>query len=603
MSKFDSNIISDESVRKLLQRYLLEADDQDILTQQLIDMESQFAFENEVFNIPVIPNEQQLINQLQSNLGKSFKLKWLFTSILTISALTGIAYYYLNDVSKASTRTLTPTIPTHIENKPELKYSAEIPNSETPEKSSSNNNQNKPITPLESNICNWPLLLPVIDNELPVQSQSDSRFKTWLDSPSLNKKESIYKKTIPIVVGHFAYDTLLNGITRIEVEGGFCNIVVNSSPANQTSFECSIDVSGRFRKLKGEYELNCTRIGSTLKVTLIPNENIYMTGINMTLKGQINFIVPYNTEVDVSNTTGDIEVSNIKAKNHSIDCRFGQIKADYIEGNLKINSNSGAIDVHDIKGELHIDARFGNITMSDIDGASTVNVKSGSVKISKAKGNCKIEAGFGKVSVNDLTGDLEIFSYSGNLDAFDINGNTCKIQSLFGHIDMSRIKARINIISRSGNCTLNEIEGNCIIINRFGNQNITDLKGELKLTNTSGHIHVTRHEGDLYINADFGHVYLNDCKGKMSIEIKSGNLNGSEIELVESLNIQSNFGNIKMQLMNEANTLSFDLYTPIGKATIKKEDIDVTKVNSSLILTNGSILIKSQTNSGWQFFN
>ena len=99
----------------------------------------------------------------------------------------------------------------------------------------------------------------------------------------------------------------------------------------------------------------------------------------------------------------------------------------------------------------------------------------------------------------------------------------------------------------------------------------------------------------------YGSVRLDDCIGNLSISAISGDISGKNVELLESMSTTSKYGSVDMQLVNELNSLSFDLKTTYGEINIDKNG---EKMNSDnvLLIDKGKILVKGVTNSGDQSY-
>src|SRR3989344_9396657 len=96
----DQNNNNDKHIRDLLKCRLLEqAEDDDILTQKLIDMEAKLVFSNEALLQPSLQKENELLNKLKETKSKNRLLKWILPSFLIV--LTSIVIlFYKNDTAK-----------------------------------------------------------------------------------------------------------------------------------------------------------------------------------------------------------------------------------------------------------------------------------------------------------------------------------------------------------------------------------------------------------------------------------------------------------------------------------------------------------------------
>jgi hypothetical protein len=98
MNDYNRNI-TDQEIRELLAKYMIEQTEDTILTQKLIDMEAKIVFAAEPLIFPSPEREQELI----SRLGAAFKSKygfgrWIFKGLglLTVAAVSAllIGKYY-----------------------------------------------------------------------------------------------------------------------------------------------------------------------------------------------------------------------------------------------------------------------------------------------------------------------------------------------------------------------------------------------------------------------------------------------------------------------------------------------------------------------------
>ena len=91
---------NDKHIRDLLKwRLLKQSEDDDLLTQKLIDMEAKLVFSNEALLQPSLQKENELLNKLKEVKSKNKLLKWILPSLLIV--LTSIVVlYYKNDTTK-----------------------------------------------------------------------------------------------------------------------------------------------------------------------------------------------------------------------------------------------------------------------------------------------------------------------------------------------------------------------------------------------------------------------------------------------------------------------------------------------------------------------
>ncbi len=80
MSNYNSNI-TDKEIRELLKRRLLEQNEDDLLTKNLIEMEAKIAFANEPLLAPSLHREQELITKLNNKFSSNILKKWMLGAL------------------------------------------------------------------------------------------------------------------------------------------------------------------------------------------------------------------------------------------------------------------------------------------------------------------------------------------------------------------------------------------------------------------------------------------------------------------------------------------------------------------------------------------
>lgn len=597
MSEFNKDMISDESLRHLLQLCLLEGDDNDDLTKQLMDMETTFAIGGETFNLPAIPGEKLLLNKLKMSLGKGIHLKWLFTAVVAAAAGTGL--YLSSGPAPESPTNFQAPIPITAENP--------VPPDSVPP---------VPPAPKTEDIRSWPLPMMAdagVDNPFvdyaadyphPVITPEPKPFEFFQapDSPVIDHSTCKGGFNIPIEVGQYNLDTVFNGINKIELDATFGDIDVSTTSSSTTSLSALMQVDGKFRKNKGYYSFTYVKTGSLLRITLRPGTNINMVGRNMQLSGQFRIVTPASTEVSLKNSSGNVSVKGLRSASNSVDCAYGNVTVEDMASNVNIVARSGQVSARSIAGALNVQDNYGHIVCKDIKGPANLQSSSGQISAENMEGMCKIEARYGHITVSDVLGETELNSSSGNIVAKNIRGQNLNVVSRYGHIDLKNIEARLNVESSSGNLSINGLTGNARIDCTYGRQNLYDITGNLVTFSRSGDISISRLKGDLELESNYGHVNINESEGKVKIVMTSGNLIGMGMKVRELMDVYSKYGNVKVQLENDYSELSFDLDAPSGKIKVSKGTENQTASNGRLSINHGSTRIRVYTASGSQEF-
>lgn len=149
--------------------------------------------------------------------------------------------------------------------------------------------------------------------------------------------------------------------------------------------------------------------------------------------GAVDFIVsvPTDCNIDVYNTSGNIDASGIKGK-------------------VFLSGSGGDISVRDIQGRLDITMTSGKLVLTDIDGNIHINATGSDVSFYAINGDLEIRKSSGKTIGESLIGDLTLSQTTGTIDLKYIEGNL-RIKSTSGRITVDQDFGALDISSESGN--------------------------------------------------------------------------------------------------------------------------------------------------------
>ncbi|HEX6930207.1 MAG TPA: hypothetical protein VF267_13210 [Gammaproteobacteria bacterium] len=107
----------------------------------------------------------------------------------------------------------------------------------------------------------------------------------------------------------------------------------------------------------------------------------------------------------------------------TFDNKVGAIRAENVDGKLRLDTSSGAIAISGGSGDVVADTGSGEIDVSDRTGNVSADTGSGAVTVQKVKGNVDADTGSGGVDVRDVTGDVRADTGSGGVDMENITGS------------------------------------------------------------------------------------------------------------------------------------------------------------------------------------
>jgi len=599
MSDFNINI-SDQEIRDLLKVRLLEENEDTLLSQQLITMEQQLAFTTNPTFTPSLGQEQALLNKLKAgkHLLTSSLNKWL---LVLLGAVSIVAAFFIfiqgNNQSFPSKKALSPILQEKMKANP----TEEVTNTEI----------NKPVVPQSENAK---------QSFVPLTLALDTLEKTASKpQPSLLLQPAVPHHTIKPVRAispalqpqgkHFTpeevpvqVDFIFQGIRKVEVEGGICQVQITGSDRIGVHLKGAIEMNDKKKKRKkNKYELKHKVEGEVLKVWVENKKSSRSIHIKTKeLTAYINLEVPKKMDITVSNSTGDISVKHLTGNICDLNCNIGNIEATDIKCNLSAKASSGDIELRKIKGDVWVKTSLGNQTFEEIGGNLKTTNSSGDITVQGLTGTAQITSSLGNTFLKECKEDVYVKSSSGNIKADLIGGKMCDLNTSLGNITVSNTTSQLIAITSSGDIDLYRIKGDVKLKTSLGNLKIQSVKGNVNAKTSSGKIYLNQIKGNITSTTGLGRIRLIETKGSLNLKTTAGDITGSEITLNANSEFTSHQGNINLSLVNASDELSFDLSTKLGILEVQKNGVTQKEKDHALLIEKGNIRIKGVTNSGNQ---
>jgi DUF4097 and DUF4098 domain-containing protein YvlB len=440
----------------------------------------------------------------------------------------------------------------------------------------------------------------------PVSGNDISKTDTSGKSPIIEKTgftEKIKTKQRD-VHSNLISDTLFFGIKRLEINVCFFDINVEASLSDTVKLHSEINTETKGLVInKTEYKLKYEKKDSVLVVSMPRSGgNILIVG-SLRQEAILNFIIPELTEVIINNESGNVAVAGLKGKPCRVKNNYGNINVSEMHTDVDLNSATGDLLLDMISGNIKAETSFGDITIKDVKGTICfVKSNVGNVKMSSIQSDVEIKLATGDLSLSKITGNIAIETSFGDITGSELKGKTCRIKSKVGNVKLSEIYSDINVGTTTGDLTFNGATGNIKAETSYGNQLFENVSGDIILKGFTGDIKIKKIIGNLNITNSYGDVRLEESVGDLIINAQSGDVIGKNIEVKESAQFKTKFGNIKMQLKNDMNDLSFDLGSVYGEIKIKKGDQNFNNMEGKLKLTQGKITITGSTETGDQIY-
>ncbi len=605
------NIITDKELHELFKMRLLEQEP-DALTQKLMDMEMITAFSAEPLIVPGLQKEKEMLGKLGSKtgfMGPGFK--WLFTG-MSVAVITTVAILYKG--SQMPTEPHRPVQHVLPVNKPAIDTPQKplqhftIPTmSPSPEKHETIAEQ--PLRPAPEPPQQTP---PAIDTavaqapEAPPEKDATSYYggpapSGTHNAPNPKPRGGRNEDTS----GRVAVDTLLKGVKRLEINGAFCDVTITSHAEDHIKMtgEMKYEFKGMIVR-KPQYRVSYERKDTALIVTVHNTKKAPMVFAgSMNYSGYLNLQVPAQTSIIIKNSSGNITASNLSGPVCELTTPYGHIKAERLHTHLTVKSSSGNATLNLIEGQVSCRLSYGHIQAEDIHGNLKLTSSSGNIQLEDVEGDADISSSYGNTVLDDIAGEVRVSSSSGSVRGNNITGKKVAITSSYGNISLSAITASVTIRSSSGKVELKTIKGPVSVSSSYGDQALSHITGDVILHSSSGNIRLDDQSGALSIHSVYGDVEANDCRGSVDIKTQSGDIHGKNIEVVKTIDLNASYGDIKMNLKNKMEDLSFNLQSGSGTIRLNKDGVKMESNEGKLQIRRGSISVTGITASGSQYFD
>lgn len=203
--------------------------------------------------------------------------------------------------------------------------------------------------------------------------------------------------------------------------------------------------------LLGKIALESRRENDTVYLTVVMAEGMGdMFSFNRYSSLDLDITVPRDAELEVTDSSGDLELSDVGAA--KVDDSSGDQLLKNINGNLEIDDGSGEIRMVSVVGNIEVEDSSGNIDIEDVRGDVKIDSDgSGDIAIAKVTGNAEV--------VNDSSGDITLREVkknvtidndnSGNVNVSDVGGNFAVRAKGSGNILHDRVGGTVQIPART----------------------------------------------------------------------------------------------------------------------------------------------------------
>ena len=293
-------------------------------------------------------------------------------------------------------------------------------------------------------------------------------------------KKLIFILILGATVPTFAQNTLAKSeleaenVDEVRIEGSFVDVYVNSG--DKVYFKGIITGSGD----EGDYRFETDIVGKTLVIRVDRQRDRSWKNYRIN-ESRIDLTITDGVKLDIDNSSGDVNVANLRASTSKIEASSGDITLRSIVANLDVETSSGDIDIDGLTGDSEIESTSGDQDIFNTKGNIETRASSGDITISGFNGKIKVQATSGDVEVRKGRGAVKARTSSGNIDGYAIElTDNCYFDATSGDIEID-FSNDLDDLSFDLTATSGDLE----VGNRSGEKRLVIERGGIKITGTT----------------------------------------------------------------------------------------------------------------------
>ncbi|MEQ6166082.1 DUF4097 family beta strand repeat-containing protein [Ekhidna sp. MALMAid0563] len=263
-------------------------------------------------------------------------------------------------------------------------------------------------------------------------------------------------------------------VDEVRIEGSFVDVYVNTG--DKVYFKGIITGNGD----EGDYRFETDIVGKTLVIRVDRKTNRSWRNYRIN-ESRIDLTITDGVKLDIDNSSGDVNVANLRASESRIEASSGDITLRSIVANLEVETSSGDIDIDGLTGDSEIESTSGDQEIYNSRGNIETRASSGDITVSGFNGKIEIQATSGDVDVRKGVGALKIRTSSGEIDGYGIEVNdNCYFDATSGNIEIDFVND-LDELSFDLTATSGDLE----VGNRSGEKRLVIDRGGIKITGTT----------------------------------------------------------------------------------------------------------------------
>ena len=207
----------------------------------------------------------------------------------------------------------------------------------------------------------------------------------------------------------------------------------------------------------------------------------------------------------------DLRIAVPRGQKIAVHQAVGHVTVENVDGDLRVDTHSGAIDAHHTRGSIFLDTGSGSVSLDVGEGEVKIDTGSGDVDVSAVKGPLlHVDTGSGDVSVREVEVDrLLADTGSGSVRLEAVGAGTLNVDTGSGSVTVDLTRDVESLVADTGSGS--------VTVSAPGS-----LGAEFDIQTGSGRIDVDFPHESLRVERDHVSGRIGDGRGRIRIDTGSG---------------------------------------------------------------------------------
>jgi len=303
-----------------------------------------------------------------------------------------------------------------------------------------------------------------------------------------------------------------------------------------------------------------------------------------------NFVIsiPSGTDVEVISSYGTVDVAYVR--NADITNRHGEIIAEDISGELRLDNSYRDVEVNNVESDLYLESHNSHVYVGAVKGKAHVVHRYGKVQLDNISKDVTIEGSHSEIYGEKLTGPVEVESSYKKITLLKVGptkiiGHNCtiEVEGADGYLDIQNSYGKVWVVNLQGDLVIDgknlAVKGETIVGEKIS---IKSSYRDIELSEFSGRTTITHSHGKvilvpyplthpLEVKGNYATIELSWPLGKkypFEAQVKNGKI---EWRLAEEISIhEEDHTRTLKAFLQETEVPSIFLYTSYRTIWVKE---------------------------------